>query len=115
MLKNKPTGVTVLIALFTILGVLNILSGAAIFGLSGVFGGLGLILGSFIPVAGVALILIGLFQLVTAYGIYEAEPWSKIAAIIFAVLGILSFPIGTILSIIILIILFQPETQAYFK
>jgi len=50
-----------------------------------------------------------------AYGLLKGLGWARVVAIILAVFGLLNFPIGTIISIIILIYLFKDDVKAYFK
>lgn len=115
-LKDKPMGVIFLILLFCVMGGINILAGifsALAWDLTWVTNTFQ-IFGGVLLLASLILILLGIFQLAVAYGIYEREPWAKISVMLFAILGLLSFPVGTILSIIILILLFTPEVKTYF-
>ena len=59
-------------------------------------------------------ILIGLVELLLAWGLYTGKNWARIVAIIFAILGLLAIPIGTIISIIILYYLTRPHVKAFF-
>ena len=61
--------------------------------------------------------LIGLawliFQFLTLRALQAGKAWARIAAIVIAVLSLLSFPIGTLLGIFMLIGAFDPDVQRY--
>jgi hypothetical protein len=112
--KNRPTGVTVI-------GILQILAGLGSLGLgfflattyaflgslmasgsegvtfSGGFGGFLMVAGAII---GGILMVIGIANLVIAYGIFKGSGWAWMLCIVFAVIsmffGILTFPVGII-------------------
>jgi hypothetical protein len=112
--KNRPTGVTVI-------GILQILAGLGSLGLgfflattyaflgsliasgsegvtfSGGFGGFLMVAGAII---GGILMVIGIVNLVIAYGIFKGSGWAWMLCIVFAVIsmffGILTFPVGII-------------------
>ncbi|NCT00404.1 MAG: hypothetical protein COS36_05705 [Candidatus Altarchaeum sp. CG03_land_8_20_14_0_80_32_618] len=50
----------------------------------------------------VIAIVIGVAELVVAYGIWNMKKWARIVGIILAVIGLINIPIGTIISIVIL-------------
>jgi hypothetical protein len=112
--KNRPTGVTVI-------GVLQILSGLGSLGfgfiLASTYAFLGSLMangsegvtfgagfGGFLAVAGAIiggiLVVIGIVDLVVAYGVFKGSGWAWMLCIIFAVIsmvfGILTFPVGII-------------------
>ena len=113
--KNRPTGVTVM-------GVLQILGGLGSLGLGFILAATYAFLGSlmasgsegvafsagfggFIVVAGAIiggiLMLIGIANLVIAYGLFKGKSWAWMLCLIFAVisavLGILAFPVGIVI------------------
>jgi len=103
----RPAGVTILAVLYFIIGI------AAMIGF--------FLLAYFLASApGIALIcggigiLIGVFDFLVGWGLLTLQPWAHTAAIVLAIIQLFNFPIGTILSIIILIYLFQPEIKAAF-
>jgi hypothetical protein len=51
---------------------------------------------------------------VVAWGLWSLKPWARIGAIVLAGLGLLSFPMGTIIGGVTLWYLFQPEARAAF-
>ena len=48
-------------------------------------------------------------------GLIKGESWSRVLAIVFAVLDLLWIPIGTIIGLLSLMYLFRPEVREYFK
>ncbi len=113
--KNRPTGVTVM-------GVLQILGGLGSLGLGFIlavtYAFLGSLMasgsegvafsagfGGFLVVAGAIiggiLMLIGIANLVIAYGLFKGRGWAWMLCLIFAVisavLGILAFPVGIVI------------------
>lgn len=59
--------------------------------------------------------IVALFYFVTGYGLYKGKDWARLIAIVFAIIGLINIPIGTVISIIILIYLFKDEVKAYFE
>ena len=49
------------------------------------------------------------------YSLLKMQPWSRIAAIVLAILCLCSFPIGTILGGVVLSFMFQPENIEAFS
>ena len=134
--KNRPTGVTVV-------GVLQILTGLGSLGLgfmlastyaflgslmasnaegvtfSSGFGGLFVVAGALI---GGILIVIGIANLLIAYGLFKGKSWAWILCLMFAVIsavfGILTFPLGivTILfNALIIYYLTKRNVKVYFE
>jgi hypothetical protein len=104
---QRPTGVVILTILEVIAAVYTLFAGAAA----------GTLLAFAAPVLaglGGLFILIGLVELLLAWGLYTGKNWARIVAIIFAILGLLAIPIGTIISIIILYYLTRPHVKAFF-
>ena len=51
---------------------------------------------------------------VTGYGLLQMQSWSRIAAIVLAILSLCNIPLGTILGGVVLYFMFQQEaTQAF--
>lgn len=111
--KNRPTSVTILAVLYIIGGVMWIGMGAIFYSMGG------FMLTAILPSLGILCLavpmLIALLYFVIAIGLLKGMGWARILAIIFAIIGLLGFPIGTILSIIILIYLFKDEVKEYFN
>lgn len=59
-------------------------------------------------------LLLAVFYFIGAWGLWTLQPWARTLAIILAILSLFDVPIGTIIGIIILIYLFQPEIKAAF-
>ena len=49
------------------------------------------------------------------YGLLTLQSWSRIAAIILAIIALCNFPLGTIIGAIVLYFMFQDETQQAFS
>ena len=112
---EKPGGIVVLAVLYIIEGLFGIAYGAMMIGGGGMLGFAGLgIAGSLLIGMGAIVLIIGLIDFAVAYGLWNLRSWARTAAIIFAIIGLLGFPIGTIISIIILWYLFKPEIKEAF-
>ena len=116
-----------------VLGILNIVSGALglctalllVIVLGGVAGAMGV---DADPDAAVALPIIGLTgfavvllvvvvslpALIVGYGLYRLQPWARIAGIVLSVLSLLVFPLGTVLGIYGLWVLFSKDGERLF-
>lgn len=125
----RPTGITILAVLSAIGGVLSILGGIALLGLSGVAGastgsaalfGMGAIFGIILLASGIA-------SLAFAYGAWTLQPWAwtlgvalQGLSLVLAVLTIISGGdiagqiIGIAIAAIILYYLMQPGIKAAF-
>lgn len=107
---QRPFGVLILAVLYMIQGVLMLVSAFTFTAMVGE-------LLEFAPLFGVCtivFIILGILYFLIGYGLYALQSWARIAAIIFAIIGLINVPIGTIISIIILIYLFKPEVKAAF-
>ncbi len=69
------------------------------------------ILGSFL---GLFLGARGALGIVAGWGLLTLRPWARILTIVLAILGLFSFPFGTILSVYTLWVLFSNEGAALF-
>ncbi len=78
-------------------------------------GPLASVVASYVVVCWAVFGVIGALYFLTAWGLWTGQNWARIIAIILAILGLLNFPIGTVISIIILIYLFKSDVKAYFK
>ncbi|MEM4728252.1 MAG: hypothetical protein QXH42_00620 [Thermoplasmata archaeon] len=59
-------------------------------------------------------VVFGIIYLLVGVGLFTLKKWARILAIIFAIIGLLNLPIGTIISIIILWYLFRADVKAAF-
>ncbi|MCL5788316.1 MAG: zinc-ribbon domain-containing protein [Candidatus Marsarchaeota archaeon] len=106
--KERPTGVTILAALW----VLNALASL----LPAFFAGfLFLSVGAFAGVFGGLFVVLALIDLGIAWGLYSGKGWARLVAIVFAIIGLLAFPVGTVISIIILYYLTRPNVRSFFN
>jgi len=134
--KNRPLGVTVM-------GVLQVLAGLGSLGLgfmlASTYAFLGSLMssgaegvafsagfGGFLVVAGAIiggiLIVIGIANLVIAYGLFKGKSWAWMLCLIFAVIsavfGILTFPVGIItilFNALIIYYLTRRNVRVYFR
>jgi len=134
--KNRPIGVTVM-------GVLQVLAGLGSLGLgfmlASTYAFLGSLMasgaegvafsagfGGFLVVAGAIiggiLIVIGIANLVIAYGLFKGKSWAWMLCLIFAVIsavfGILTFPVGIItilFNALIIYYLTRRNVRVYFR
>jgi general secretion pathway protein G len=65
-------------------------------------------------IGGVYLVLAAA-QIATGIGLWRLRPWARTAQIVFAVIGLLGFPVGTIISALILYYLFRPGIKVLFS
>ena len=108
---ERPGGITVLALLYAIEGLFGLGMGGMFLAGGSMIPGLG---GSFMAAFGIVMVIIALIDFVIAYGLWTMQSWARTVAIIFAIIGLLGFPIGTIISIIILWYLFKPEIKEAF-
>ena len=119
---GRPTGVTILAILYFIQGIMMLIVPimfsiclASMLSLPGAEeADTGGVLGAGIVCWAIFGIL-ALFYFVIGFGLLKGQGWARIVAIIFAIIGLLNVPIGTIISIIILLYLFKPDVKAYFS
>jgi hypothetical protein len=68
---------------------------------------------------GVALLLFigafGVAQLVVAWGVRAFRPWGRVVGIILSVIGLIGFPIGTLISAYILYLLLSKKGRTIFS
>ena len=65
----------------------------------------------------IGLLMVGLALpgILAGYGLLARKPWGRILAIVVSVLGIMNFPLGTIIGAYGLWVLFQEEATYYFQ
>jgi hypothetical protein len=112
--QERPMGVTILAILYFISGLMWIAGGylitswfSWIFEFAGM-GEMGLL--CLIP-----FVLVALIYFLVGWGLLALKGWARGFAFILAIIGLLNIPIGTIISIIIIIYLSKPEVKAAFK
>ena len=108
---DKPAGIVILVILYVLSSLAALGLGALMLGGGAILGGLeGAVAGGL----GAFGVIVGILGLLVAWGLWNLRSWARIVAIILAVLNLLSFPIGTILGIIILWYLFKQEIREAF-
>lgn len=66
-------------------------------------------------IATLLLLAAATISFLVAWGVKRKKNWAKIVGIIFAILNLSSFPVGTILGILILLGLFSQEANVWFS
>jgi type II secretory pathway pseudopilin PulG len=114
---KRPTIVTILAVLNILGAVLSLGMGAFMaFGMAALGGQRG----QQAPTAlflvfGLVYAALGLVQLATGVGLLQLKPYGRMLQMIGAFIGLLGIPVGTILSILILIYLFKPGVKLLFS
>ena len=72
-----------------------------------ILGTIGTLLGTFFAALGIPGVIIGI-------GLLNHAPWARIAGIVFSVISLVNFPIGTAIGVYSLIVLTDAETVAAF-
>jgi len=106
-------------AAFSILGGIGMLLGGGLMGSMMLGGGeeaaMAGLLGALGFAGGIALIGMGVLYIFVGRGLWQHQNWARIVTIIFAAIGLLGFPIGTIIGAIqIWLFAFQKEVKALF-
>jgi general secretion pathway protein G len=99
----------------SVLAVLNFLGGAFTS-----LGGLAILAtaadqGAVVVGIGVVYLLISGIQITTGVGLWNLRPWGRTLQIVLACIGLIGFPIGTLVSALILYYLFRPGIKALFS
>ena len=69
-----------------------------------------------ITIGGICFFIPGIVaDFLIGYGMFNYKSWARVLAIIFAIINLPLFPIGTALGIYTLIIMFNEETKALFS
>ena len=63
---------------------------------------------------GGSIIVGAIFDFIAAYGLFNYRSWARILAIILGILNLFLFPIGTLLGVYTLWVMFNDETKALF-
>lgn len=111
---GRPTGVTILSVLAFLQGLLLLVGGATMLVLGSAIPGLGALPAGVLAGVGGVFVLIGLVYFLAGWGLLTGENWAWILSIVLAVIGLFAFPIGTVISIIILYYLTRPKVKRFF-
>jgi len=99
-------GLSALGALMSLFG-----SGLGMMG-GGVFGGL---FGALMSIIGIVMLALAVLYAFVGYGLWMHKNWARIVALVLAVIGLLGFPIGTIVGAVIIYLLgFDKEVKDLF-
>jgi hypothetical protein len=63
---------------------------------------------------GVLLISLSVPGVIAGIGLLARKAWARYLAIVVAILGLVNFPIGTVIGVYTLLVLFQESATAYF-
>ncbi len=61
------------------------------------------------------IVITSLPAVIIGYGLYRIQPWSRIAGIVLSIVSLCWFPLGTIIGIYGLWVLFSPDGQRLFE
>src|SRR5690606_18693506 len=61
------------------------------------------------------LVVLALPGMIAGYGLLRRKEWGRILAIIIGILSLINFPIGTVIGVYALWVLFQESALAYFE
>ena len=91
-MAERPTGVTIISLLGFLGGIISVLAGIAFLiagGIAGAFGGFAGILGVLGAAAGLVFFILGIIQLVVAYGLWKMKKWGLYIQMLLLIIGIL--------------------------
>lgn len=117
---GTPTGSIPMVRppVVTVLAILQVIGGALVllFGLLSI--GAGTLSGP-VPALGAVVaamfVALGALQLACGIGLWTLKPWGYTLQILLAVIGLIGFPIGTILSVCILVLFLRPGAKVLFS
>jgi hypothetical protein len=119
---ERPMGVTILAVLYFIQGILVLIIPimismclASMFSVPGVPEDAGDDIFAGMALCWIVFGIIALFYFIVGIGLLKGQNWARVVAIILAIIGLINIPLGTIISIIILIYLFKADVKAYFQ
>lgn len=69
----------------------------------------------FIIIFGLLIAVFGLISLILSVGLWKFRKWAWLPSVVFSILMLFSFPIGTAIGVYGLVILFNKEVKSYFK
>lgn len=68
-----------------------------------------------LPVLGPTYVVVGVLTLTVAYGLRTLRPWARLISIVFACIGLLGFPVGTLINIYVLWLLLSKKGRRIFE
>ena len=125
-INTRPEGITLLAALFWILAILALVGGLFMIGAKDaiieimedqpeVTEGIIDLVDSRLFGVGIIAFVLAICYIITGWGLWTLKSWARIVAMILAAISLLSFPIGTIVGIVVLWYLFKPEIKRAFQ
>jgi len=107
----RPTGISILAILDYVGGALYSLAGLSLM----VFGSMNKEQAAGMMLAGFLLLALGALAIVCGWGLWTLKPWGRTVQLVFSWIGLLGFPLGTIISIIVLMYLYKPQLKLLFS
>jgi len=112
--RKRPVVITILAVLDILGGIVTMIAGAVV--LVANFAGdtreldpvISVILGAFVGILGLVHLMVGL-------GLLRLQSWARMAQIVLSCIGLLGFPLGTIINALILFYFFRPGMSALFS
>ena len=98
---ERPDGVVILAILGFLGGLVDI--------------GMGVLFGALFPILFIVFAFIGILFLIASLSLLTGKNWARILMMIFSVLSLFNFPVGTILGIVFLYYFTRPHVVQYFK
>jgi hypothetical protein len=119
---ERPTGITVIAWLSIIGGALTLLAGCSTLALFALGGASsvddptgGLMAGTTLGICAFAICaILAVISFLEGWGLLGLKSWARTLLLVLAIIGLLGFPIGTIINAIILWYIFQPEVKTAF-
>jgi hypothetical protein len=115
--RSRPDGVAVL-AILAGLGGLALFGSAAILVIFVPFSApisTAIMFGGFFAGLVIFLVVLGFIEFVVAFGYWMGYPWAWWVGLILSIIGLIGFPIGTIINAIIIYYLTRPHVKAWFR
>lgn len=71
--------------------------------------------GSLLPMIGPIYLVLGVLTLVVAYGLRTLRPWARLISIVLACIGLIGFPVGTLINAYVLWLLLSKKGRRIFQ
>lgn len=123
---TRPFGITLLVLLQILLGILELLGAFVVAFVSFVVPEMFPHVRFFAPFSGLGLVVFAFVEFLLAYGLWTGKGWAWIGSLIFAVIGLVfstltlfmrarvGEAIALVLNLVIIYYLMQPRVQSYF-
>jgi hypothetical protein len=63
---------------------------------------------------GVLMVVLALPGMLAGYGLLKRKPWARYLALVVGIIGLMDFPVGTVIGIYALLVLLQESATDYF-